>query len=401
MHASNGILFNHESPRRGETFVTRKTTRGLARILAGKDKKLYLGNLDAERDWGYAKDYVEAMWLMLQQEQPDDYVIATGEKHSVRSFVDKVFSAVGLNWQDYVEFDARYLRPTEVDALLGDSSKARRNAGLAAAHELRRARPHHGGGRSRGGRPAPAFAKARRHARPARCRARRAGPALRSARSTVSTQTSPPIMPTTSKPAPNSSDTIKPVALRQAGIAEGRDHGAFAHAPAGDRDRHHGHQDHRRHQEQRVEQRQFGADRARRAPCRDRGHQMDQDRQAEDRRQPRAANAGSTPRLWRRRQGGGSATSVAELQTVPGQADENKTGGNEAQPDHQQGGCGRPDCVPVRASMAGRRPPARPARPRRSRGRETPNRWPPANWPVCQQARCAWRRRRRSTAASG
>ena len=129
LHASNGILFNHESPRRGETFVTRKTTRGLARILAGKDRKLYLGNLDAERDWGYAKDYVEAMWLMLQQDQPDDYVIATGVTHSVRSFVDKVFKTVGLDWRDYVEFDARYLRPTEVDALLGDSSKARRKLG--------------------------------------------------------------------------------------------------------------------------------------------------------------------------------------------------------------------------------------------------------------------------------
>lgn len=129
LHASNGILFNHESPRRGETFVTRKITRGLARIFSGKEKKIYLGNLDAERDWGYAKDYVEAMWLMLQQDQPDDYVIATGKKHSVRAFLEKVFKSVGLDWHDYVEFDPRYLRPTEVDVLLGDASKARKNLG--------------------------------------------------------------------------------------------------------------------------------------------------------------------------------------------------------------------------------------------------------------------------------
>jgi GDPmannose 4,6-dehydratase len=125
MHASNGILFNHESPRRGETFVTRKITRALARILAGKDKKLYLGNLDAKRDWGYAKDYVEAMWLMLQQNEPDDYVIATGESWSVREFLDRAFSYVKLDWKDYVEFDERYLRPSEVDLLIGDASKAR------------------------------------------------------------------------------------------------------------------------------------------------------------------------------------------------------------------------------------------------------------------------------------
>ena len=129
MHASNGILFNHESPRRGETFVTRKITRGLARILAGKDKKIYLGNLDAKRDWGYAKDYVEAMWLMLQQDQPDDYVIATGETWSVKDFLDRAFKHAGLDWKDYVEFDARYLRPSEVDVLLGDPSKAKRQLG--------------------------------------------------------------------------------------------------------------------------------------------------------------------------------------------------------------------------------------------------------------------------------
>lgn len=125
MHASNGILFNHESPRRGPTFVTRKITRAIARIRAGQQDKLYLGNLDAKRDWGYAKDYVEAMWLMLQQDVPDDYVIATGETHSVREFLELAFRHVGLNWEDYVEIDPRYFRPAEVDLLLGDASKAR------------------------------------------------------------------------------------------------------------------------------------------------------------------------------------------------------------------------------------------------------------------------------------
>jgi GDPmannose 4,6-dehydratase len=129
LHASNGILFNHESPRRGETFVTRKITRGLARILAGVDKKIFLGNLDAKRDWGYAKDYVEAMWLMLQQPTPDDYVIATGQSWSVRHFLDSAFSLVGLDWEKFVEFDPRYLRPTEVDVLVGDASKAKKNLG--------------------------------------------------------------------------------------------------------------------------------------------------------------------------------------------------------------------------------------------------------------------------------
>jgi GDPmannose 4,6-dehydratase len=129
MHASNGILFNHESPRRGESFVTRKITIGLARILAGKQKKLYMGNLDAQRDWGYAKDYVEAMWLMLQQDEPDDYVIATGQTWTVRDFLSRAFQRVGLNWEDYVEFDERYLRPSEVDVLIGDASKAKRKLG--------------------------------------------------------------------------------------------------------------------------------------------------------------------------------------------------------------------------------------------------------------------------------
>jgi GDPmannose 4,6-dehydratase len=129
LHVSNGILFNHESPRRGETFVTRKITRGIARILAGKDRKLYLGNLDAKRDWGYAKDYVEAMWLMLQQDRPDDYVIATGETRSVRNFLDEVSKLVGMEWEKFVEIDERYFRPTEVDLLVGDATKARRKLG--------------------------------------------------------------------------------------------------------------------------------------------------------------------------------------------------------------------------------------------------------------------------------
>jgi GDPmannose 4,6-dehydratase len=129
LFGTNGILFNHESPRRGATFVTRKITRGVASILAGAESKLYLGNLDAKRDWGYAPEYVEAMWLMLQHDQPDDFVIATGEMHSVRDFVELAFSLVGLDWQSYVEIDPRYFRPTEVDELCGDASKARRVLG--------------------------------------------------------------------------------------------------------------------------------------------------------------------------------------------------------------------------------------------------------------------------------
>jgi GDPmannose 4,6-dehydratase len=129
LHASNGILFNHESPRRGETFVTRKITRAVAHILAGLQDKLYLGNLEAKRDWGYAKEYVEAMWLMLQQEQPDDYVIATNETHSVREFLEVAFGYVGLDWRKHVEIDPRYYRPAEVDLLIGDYSKARRVLG--------------------------------------------------------------------------------------------------------------------------------------------------------------------------------------------------------------------------------------------------------------------------------
>jgi len=126
MHATNGILFNHESPRRGEGFVTRKITRAVAHIKAGLQNKLYLGNLDAKRDWGYAKEYVEAMWLMLQQDQPDDYVVATGETHSVREFLEESFGYAGLDWTKYVELDPRYLRPSEVDLLIGDASKAKR-----------------------------------------------------------------------------------------------------------------------------------------------------------------------------------------------------------------------------------------------------------------------------------
>ena len=126
LFACNGILFNHESPRRGETFVTRKITRAATRIKLGLQDKLYLGNLDAKRDWGFAGDYVETMWLMLQQDKPDDYVIATGQTHSVREFLDEVFGYLDLDWQKYIETDPRYYRPSEVDFLLGDSSKARK-----------------------------------------------------------------------------------------------------------------------------------------------------------------------------------------------------------------------------------------------------------------------------------
>jgi GDPmannose 4,6-dehydratase len=129
LHASNGILFNHESPRRGETFVTRKITRAATRIKLGLQKRLFLGNLEARRDWGYAREYVEMMWLMLQQDQPDDYVVATGETHSVREFCALTFALLGLDWQQYVEHDSRYERPSEVDLLIGDSAKAKRCLG--------------------------------------------------------------------------------------------------------------------------------------------------------------------------------------------------------------------------------------------------------------------------------
>jgi len=129
MFCCNGILFNHESPRRGETFVTRKITRAATRIKEGLQDKIYLGNLDAKRDWGFAGDYVTAMWLMLQQNEPDDYVVATGQTHSVREFLKLVFDRVGLDWKKYVEVDSRYLRPAEIDVLQGDASKARRVLG--------------------------------------------------------------------------------------------------------------------------------------------------------------------------------------------------------------------------------------------------------------------------------
>jgi len=129
LFACNGILFNHESPRRGETFVSRKITKAVARIKLGRQEKLFLGNLDAKRDWGYAIDYMEAVWLMLQQDEPDDYVIATGETNSVRDFLGEAFGYVDLDWQKYVEIDPRYYRPTEVDVLLGDASKARQKLG--------------------------------------------------------------------------------------------------------------------------------------------------------------------------------------------------------------------------------------------------------------------------------
>jgi GDPmannose 4,6-dehydratase len=129
LFACSGILFNHESPRRGENFVTRKITRGIAQILAGKTDKLRLGNLDAKRDWGHARDYVEAMWLMLQQDEPDDYVIATGVMRSVREFVEASFGAVALDWTKHVVVDQAYMRPAEVDELRGDGSKARRKLG--------------------------------------------------------------------------------------------------------------------------------------------------------------------------------------------------------------------------------------------------------------------------------
>lgn len=129
MFATSGILFNHESPRRGETFVTRKITRAVARIAAGVQDDLYLGNLDAIRDWGYAPEYVRAMWLMLQADEPDDFVIATGSEYSVKDFLQFAFAHVGLNWEKYVKFDPRYLRPTEVDALVGDPSKAQKILG--------------------------------------------------------------------------------------------------------------------------------------------------------------------------------------------------------------------------------------------------------------------------------
>jgi GDPmannose 4,6-dehydratase len=129
VHASNGILFNHESPRRGETFVTRKITRAATRIKMGLQDALFLGNLDARRDWGYAPDYVEMMWTMLQQDTPDDFVVATNETHSIREFCEESFGLLDLEWQEYVKFDERYERPSEVDLLIGDPAKAKKQLG--------------------------------------------------------------------------------------------------------------------------------------------------------------------------------------------------------------------------------------------------------------------------------
>jgi GDPmannose 4,6-dehydratase len=129
MHASSGILFNHESPRRGETFVTRKITRAATRIKLGLQKKLILGNLDSKRDWGYAKEYVEAMWLMLQQDKPDDYVIATNETHTVREFLEETFASLDMDWNEFVRFDQKYERPAEVDLLIGNPQKAKKQLG--------------------------------------------------------------------------------------------------------------------------------------------------------------------------------------------------------------------------------------------------------------------------------
>lgn len=137
IHASNGILFNHESPRRGESFVTRKITNSIAKIKAGKEKYIFLGNLDSKRDWGYAPEYVEAQWIMLQQKKPDDYVIATGETHSVKEFLTEAFSYAGLNWKDHLKMDSRYLRPTEVDVLQGDYSKALKRLGWSPKVKFR------------------------------------------------------------------------------------------------------------------------------------------------------------------------------------------------------------------------------------------------------------------------
>ena len=137
MYACNGILFNHESPRRGETFVTRKITRAATRIKEGLQEKLYLGNIEAKRDWGFAGDYVEAMWLMLQQDKPDDYVVATGKTYSVREFLDEVFGQLDLDWNDYVEIDPRYYRPTEVEILLGDPTKAKAQLGWEPKVDLK------------------------------------------------------------------------------------------------------------------------------------------------------------------------------------------------------------------------------------------------------------------------
>ena len=146
IYACNGILFNHESPRRGETFVSRKITRAATRIKAGLEKRVYLGNLDAKRDWGYAKEYAEAMWLMLQQNEPNDYVVATGEAHSVQDFLDEAFGLLGLDWRQHVEVDSRYYRPAEVDLLIGDATKARNKTRMGTEDAIQGTRASHGAG---------------------------------------------------------------------------------------------------------------------------------------------------------------------------------------------------------------------------------------------------------------
>ena len=149
MHATNGILFNHESPRRGETFVTRKITRSVANILAGKEEHLYLGNLESRRDWGYAPEYVEAMWQIVQQDTADDFVIGTGEAHSVKEFVEEAFSYAGLDWQKHVKISDRYFRPLEVDTLIADTTKVRAQLNWEAAYQIPRPGRHHGRRRHR------------------------------------------------------------------------------------------------------------------------------------------------------------------------------------------------------------------------------------------------------------
>ena len=177
MFAVNGILFNHESPRRGETFVTRKITRAVAAIKAGKQDYVYMGNLDAVRDWGYAAEYVEGMWRMLQADEPDDYVLATGVGITVRDFLEISFEHAGLDWEKHVRFDERYLRPTEVDALIGDATQGARRARLEGHGRRPRARPAHGRRRHRG-------ARARGHAVDRRGEPRRRGGRPRDGRPT-------------------------------------------------------------------------------------------------------------------------------------------------------------------------------------------------------------------------
>ena len=210
MHASNGILFNHESERRGETFVTRKITRALAAIQLGLQDKLYLGNLDAKRDWGYAPDYIDAMWRMLQQDEPDDYVIATGEMHTVREFLDEAASHIGMDWERHVEIDPNYYRPAEVDALCGDPSKAREKLGWEPKVDFKELVQDHGRRRrrrrSRTSSPAAACERAS-VAEPDRPRSGRgapsrspAAPAFSAARSCATSRRSAPTCASCARP---------------------------------------------------------------------------------------------------------------------------------------------------------------------------------------------------------